>query len=1102
MKFHLRFAALALFLLLCMICVPVFASESTNDLKYPEGVIEVPKGTLIEISGDDTVTIINNPAEIEAGDTFIVYLQDLPLGYYAKSVEVRENDTIIKVSKADRSVYALLNEEGVVELTPDMYSFTPAQDVTYTQSGISIGGGDGLNYKDGTLTMKKTFGGNAVQVSLSNLQLSHTASDGNMSLTLSGSWKISVPALSTSTDILDDVPLGVLRIAGIGKITVKTSMTIGLSMTCNFSGSFSVGFTTSDDSAGCLSSSFNGTGKEVSGKGNISASLKITAGVDILIAEADIYGEVGLTTEVTTQSKTDSSDHTVRCENYRFYAFLKAGAEAKFMSPTTGKMKPLAGYEFTLPDEVASPFSADIHFENGLLTPSCTQGMKISNSNKYGGFVSSFGSTLLSDNRERVLETDVILPWDLEVDGDYHISHGNLKLNGKTLTINGNLIQSGGTLTIGKGTLIVHGDYRIQSVVDDIYASSTGTLIMNDSYGSIIVDGNFIVQSNSTENAIKYGTININGDFEQINPSEGNARYNFESGLRFIFTADSTHTVKFEDIKHNRILNLILMNDVLVDSGICLGNVEFNNHQLTIRGDLISTGYISLNGLLLPVGGSLYHQDGRLSLDGGKLTVGNNYYCVGGNSVYGGSDREYTTGRGYLVMANEADEMHVGGDFVVRSNSISTLSAGTLYIDGNFRQIGTEDGRYAINGYSSAFSASVNHKTIFTKTDSLEIAIEGDNSGFGELSIMAEHVSYRGNIDWLKLMNDLEDVTGDDVRLNSRRIQMDMNGHNVIIHSNVAQSADGSTGLIQLGGGNLTVHGNATLCALKFNGGSCNIYGDMTLYAFYDTNLSGGTLNITGSFYNQYGGISLDGGKLTVGNNYYCVGGNSVYGGSDREYTTGRGYLVMANEADEMHVGGDFVVRSQKKSTFSAGTLYIGGNFRQIGTDYDVSNYNGSSEAFSASVNHTTVLTGTKGKRTIFFEGSRSHFGTLKLARSLKAYEFTPDPCWLALIQPPAFKDPDFILPESIVIVEDSAFEGIAANVVYIPDSCTHIGEYAFCDSAITQIRIPANCSIGLEAFAGCEDVIIFGAVDSEAEAYCLSHENCTFVLEEDAIEE
>ncbi|MCI7028667.1 MAG: hypothetical protein MR914_11545, partial [Clostridiales bacterium] len=144
MKFHLRFAALALFLLLCMICVPVFASESTNDLKYPEGVIEVPKGTLIEISGDDTVTIINNPAEIEAGDTFIVYLQDLPLGYYAKSVEVRENDTIIKVSKADRSVYALLNEEGVVELTPDMYSFTPAQDVTYTQSGISIGGGDGV----------------------------------------------------------------------------------------------------------------------------------------------------------------------------------------------------------------------------------------------------------------------------------------------------------------------------------------------------------------------------------------------------------------------------------------------------------------------------------------------------------------------------------------------------------------------------------------------------------------------------------------------------------------------------------------------------------------------------------------------------------------------------------------------------------------------------------------------------------------------------------------------------------------------------------------------------------------------------------------------
>ncbi len=44
----------------------------------------------------------------------------------------------------------------------------------------------------------------------------------------------------------------------------------------------------------------------------------------------------------------------------------------------------------------------------------------------------------------------------------------------------------------------------------------------------------------------------------------------------------------------------------------------------------------------------------------------------------------------------------------------------------------------------------------------------------------------------------------------------------------------------------------------------------------------------------------------------------------------------------------------------------------------------------------------------------------------------------------PDFETPDFVLPEGLTEVEESAFEGISADIVYVPDSCSSIGDYAF----------------------------------------------------------
>ena len=93
------------------------------------------------------------------------------------------------------------------------------------------------------------------------------------------------------------------------------------------------------------------------------------------------------------------------------------------------------------------------------------------------------------------------------------------------------------------------------------------------------------------------------------------------------------------------------------------------------------------------------------------------------------------------------------------------------------------------------------------------------------------------------------------------------------------------------------------------------------------------------------------------------------------------------------------------------------------------------------------------------------------------------------------FGTPDFTLPAFLTTVEEEAFEGIAASVVDIPESCVSIGAHAFrnCPN-LTQIRIPDGCALGTDVFDSCEMVYVFGTAGSPAETYCNAHDNCVFV--------
>lgn len=94
----------------------------------------------------------------------------------------------------------------------------------------------------------------------------------------------------------------------------------------------------------------------------------------------------------------------------------------------------------------------------------------------------------------------------------------------------------------------------------------------------------------------------------------------------------------------------------------------------------------------------------------------------------------------------------------------------------------------------------------------------------------------------------------------------------------------------------------------------------------------------------------------------------------------------------------------------------------------------------------------------------------------------------------PAFGDPDFTMPAALKTIEESAFEGMPLLHVVDAGSVTAIGQGAFKDSGLQQIRLPKDCAIDADAFAGCGTVYVFAPAGGTTEAFCNSHSDVTFV--------
>ena len=291
-------------------------------------------------------------------------------------------------------------------------------------------------------------------------------------------------------------------------------------------------------------------------------------------------------------------------------------------------------------------------------------------------------------------------------------------------------------------------------------------------------------------------------------------------------------------------------------------------------------------------------------------------------------------------MIHEEDVVKVGRDFFTYSNKIHSnrLSAGTMYIGGNFTQKGTNKNNFYATG-----------------THTVEL------NGSGEQIISFEE--YYGESQFANLR------------------MSEHHAGNVIIKGRFSCNALQSDIKVK----------SAVIDYMNLNGKKFEIAEDLEVNRTGTININGGILQVNGTLNQLNGTIKVNKGVLDVHGDYFIADVRKNLETNDTimiEPVIAK--LNMTTEEDKVYVGGDFLTYSswEHSDCLTAGTMYIQGDFTQKGTGY---------KNFVASGTHTVELNGTDMQKVVF-EDTYSKFNHLRLAKDIYEYHFTPYACWNVLL--------------------------------------------------------------------------------------------------------
>ena len=373
--------------------------------------------------------------------------------------------------------------------------------------------------------------------------------------------------------------------------------------------------------------------------------------------------------------------------------------------------------------------------------------------------------------------------------------------------------------------------------------------------------------------------------------------------------------------------------------------------DLTVQGDLYLTGgLLNLDGYTLTVEGNLYQTGGTLSVNKGTVDIGKDY-LIAKKTVDSLTDEvTYSSVYAYLKMTNDEDVVKIGGDFLTYThtgNGNNSLTAGTMYVGGNFTQMGSN------TNYYSNFNSTGTHTVELNGTREQVISFDVPY-GYSQFANLRMAENHSGDVI----------ITG---YFNCDALQSDIKVKSAVINN------------------------------INLNGKTFEVMEDLTIRRSGTINLKGGVLQVNGNLNHLSGTINVNKGTLDIKGNY-LMAEKTIDSLTERvTYSNVHAYLKMTNAEDVVKVGGDFLTYTHTgngNNSLTAGTMYVGGNFTQMGSN---TNYYSN---FNPTETHVVELNGTE-TQNIVFQNEDCKFNTLRVVNDINNCNFEPYGCWNTLIKIP-----------------------------------------------------------------------------------------------------
>ena len=321
------------------------------------------------------------------------------------------------------------------------------------------------------------------------------------------------------------------------------------------------------------------------------------------------------------------------------------------------------------------------------------------------------------------------LQQDTEINSDIPGLRGTWDLNGHKLTIGGKLVQDAGTISLNKGSLLVKKNYEMEAESYDqttditSKSNSSGKLVMKYADDRMEVDGDFIMHNNAS-NELTSGVLTLKGDFKQIKGSAGN--YAPSNVHKIVFAGTDTQHISFDSPLNSGFNDVEFVNkDVQFLTAVKGWNLTKDTEINTSIPGFYGT--LDLNGHAFTVNGSFIQNAGTVKVNKGKLTVNGNYEIEDEALDEATNKVNKKDSSGSLVMDNVLDQVMVNGNFIMHSSNSQTLTAGDMYIAGNFKQI---------SGSSSNFNATGDHTVILNGKPVQTVSFDSESSSFNNLKLV------------------------------------------------------------------------------------------------------------------------------------------------------------------------------------------------------------------------------------------------------------------------------------------------------------------------------------------------------------------------------